>query len=154
MIRRHRQRTESATAPGHPARPVRVESPEARHGDVTVAAPRNGEATAPHNAGCCETVVPLRVAPAEIGRWSGVFRALSDPTRLRILALLSAQQRPLCVRDIVAQFPLEQPTISHHLKVLRDAGLVTAERRGLWVYYKSSPSGLMESWRAIGRLLP
>ncbi|MEW6045458.1 MAG: metalloregulator ArsR/SmtB family transcription factor [Bacillota bacterium] len=56
--------------------------------------------------------------------------------------------------DIVAQFPQGQPAISHHLKVLRGAGLVTAERRGLWVYYRVSPSGLMEAWRAIGRLMP
>lgn len=71
-----------------------------------------------------------------------------------ILALLAAQRKPLCVCDIVAQFPLEQPTISHHLKVLRQAGLVSGERRGLWVYYRLSEAGLMEAWRAIGRLIP
>lgn len=94
------------------------------------------------------------VTSSETAQWAGIFRALADPTRLGILALLAAQRRPLCVCDIVARFPLEQPTISHHLKVLRQAGLAEAERRGLWVYYRPSREGLMEAWRAIGRLIP
>ncbi|HEY8425667.1 MAG TPA: metalloregulator ArsR/SmtB family transcription factor [Limnochordales bacterium] len=109
-----------------------------------------GQSTRP----CCAPVTPARATPAELARWARIFRALADPTRLGILALLQAQQEPLCVCDIVAQFPQGQPTISHHLKVLRDAGLVTAERRGPWVYYAPAAPGLMEAWRAIGRLMP
>lgn len=104
--------------------------------------------------GCCTQVMAPNVTSSETAQWAGIFRALADPTRLGILALLAAQRRPLCVCDIVAQFPLEQPTISHHLKVLRQAGLAEAERRGLWVYYRPSAEGLMEAWRAIGRLIP
>lgn len=83
-----------------------------------------------------------------------LFRALSDPTRIGILALLAAQDEPLCVCDIVSQFPLGQPTISHHLGILRSSALVEAERRGQWVYYWVNPRGLMEAWRALARLVP
>lgn len=104
--------------------------------------------------GCCQRIVPPRVSDADLTRWASVFRALADPTRLGILALLAVQQGPLCVCDIVERFPRGQPTISHHLKVLRDAGLVRAQRDGVWVYYSASPHALMEAWRAIGRLAP
>lgn len=103
---------------------------------------------------CCQPVAPPHVPEADLVRWAAVFRALADPTRLGILALLAAQERPLCVCDIVSRFRQGQPTISHHLKLLREAGLVRAERRGVWVYYRLLPQGLMEAWRAIGRLTP
>ncbi|MEW6046297.1 MAG: metalloregulator ArsR/SmtB family transcription factor [Bacillota bacterium] len=108
----------------------------------------------PEAAGCCEPVIPAPLSAGDANRWARVFRALSDPTRLRILALLAAQDRPLCVCDIVAQFPLGQPTISHHLRILREAGLVTAERRGSWVYHSVAQRGLLEAWRAVAKLVP
>ncbi|MEW6047579.1 MAG: metalloregulator ArsR/SmtB family transcription factor [Bacillota bacterium] len=111
-------------------------------------------AVAPEMRGCCESVIRPQVSPPELARWASIFRALDDPTRLGILVLLAAQRRPLCVCDIVAYFSQGQPAIFHRLTVLRGAGLVTAERRGLWVHYRVSPSGLMEAWRAIGRLIP
>ncbi len=64
-----------------------------------------------------------------------LFRALADPHRLTILARLARAERQVCVCDITAALPLNQPAVSHHLKVLKDAGLVTSERRGTWVYY-------------------
>jgi DNA-binding transcriptional ArsR family regulator len=64
------------------------------------------------------------------------FKALADPTRIRILNLLAQSDEALCVCDIVEHFPLGQPTISHHLKVLRAARFVTAERRGTFMYYQ------------------
>ncbi|GEM_PF-199488 len=65
-----------------------------------------------------------------------VFRALADPTRVQMVSLLlGAGTSGLCVCDIVANFPLGQPTISHHLKVLKKAELVTSWKRGLWVHY-------------------
>ncbi|MFO7654294.1 MAG: arsenite methyltransferase [Candidatus Krumholzibacteriia bacterium] len=67
-----------------------------------------------------------------------VFKALGDPTRLRMLELLLEQPRPLCVCEIHARFGLAQPTVSHHLRLLREAGLVQAERRGTWVYYTAA----------------
>jgi len=64
-----------------------------------------------------------------------MFRTLADETRLEILGLLAATKESLCVCDIESHFELSQPTISHHLKVLRDAELVVSERRGTWIYY-------------------
>ena len=66
---------------------------------------------------------------------AAVLRALGDPTRLRIAAMLDREDEPLCVCHIEARFHLSQPTISHHLRVLRDVALVTTERRGTWIHY-------------------
>lgn len=64
-----------------------------------------------------------------------LLSALADPTRLGIVSMLSGLDEPLCVCEIVSEFELGQPTISHHLRVLREARLVRWEKRGLWVYY-------------------
>jgi ArsR family transcriptional regulator len=89
------------------------------------------------------------VDQAAVERAVGPLAALGDPTRLSILTLLSHHER-LCVCDIAAAFPLGQPTVSHHLRVLREAGLVDVVRRGQWAYYglrrdalKSVVSGLV-----------
>ena len=68
-----------------------------------------------------------------------LFKAFADPHRLTILATLARAQRQVCVCDLTAALPLNQPAVSHHLKVLKDAGLVTAERRGTWVHYALVP---------------
>ena len=83
-----------------------------------------------------------------------VFKALSDPTGLEIFRLIAAQSAPLCACDIVTRFHLRQPTISHHLKVLREAGLVTAERRGIWSHYAPRVEGLNLLRGAAGALAP
>ena len=67
------------------------------------------------------------------------YRALGDPTRLEILRLVAAQEGPTCVCDIVDHFELSQPTISHHLKVLREARLLTQSRIGVWSFYALDP---------------
>ncbi len=64
-----------------------------------------------------------------------LLKALADPTRLRILSLLSRHEGEVCVFEIVESFTLEQPTISHHLRILRDSGLVDCRKKGLWAYY-------------------
>lgn len=69
------------------------------------------------------------------------LKALADPTRLRMLDLLAAQPQPLCVCDITSQFRLRQPTISHHLRILREAGLISGEKRGVWSYYWATDEG-------------
>jgi ArsR family transcriptional regulator len=84
---------------------------------------------------CCAPAASTRVAPRAAVRWARVYRALGDETRLEILGLLAAAPGPICACEIEANFRLTQPTISHHLRVLREAGLVSAEKRGLWVYY-------------------
>lgn len=72
-----------------------------------------------------------------------MFKALGDPVRLRMLSLIAAHEGgESCVCDISPAFDLSQPTISHHLKVLREAGLLDSERRGTWVYYRVIPSAL------------
>jgi ArsR family transcriptional regulator, arsenate/arsenite/antimonite-responsive transcriptional repressor len=72
-----------------------------------------------------------------------VFKALGDPIRLRLLSLIGAHQGgEVCVCDLTIAFNLAQPTISHHLKVLREAGIITSERRGTWVYYRLVPAAL------------
>jgi ArsR family transcriptional regulator len=72
-----------------------------------------------------------------------VFKALADPARLRLLSLIGAREGgEVCVCDLTAAFDLTQPTISHHLKALREAGLIGCQRRGTWVYYWLVPSAL------------
>jgi len=72
-----------------------------------------------------------------------VFKALGDPVRLRLVSLIGARQGgEVCVCDLTSAFDLTQPTISHHLKVLREAGLIDSERRGTWVYYRLLPAAL------------
>lgn len=85
-------------------------------------------------AACCPPAGPVadaKVAPGFVQ----LLRALGDETRLRIVTLLASASDALCVCEIEARFDLTQPTISHHLKVLRDAGIVSAAKRGTWVYY-------------------
>ena len=88
-----------------------------------------------------------------------VFKALGDPVRLRLVSLIGAHQGgEVCVCDLTAAFDLTQPTISHHLKVLREAGIIDSERRGTWVYYWLVPTA-MERMSALlslpaGRPLP
>ncbi len=91
---------------------------------------------------CAGAEVPLDEAAA--ARHAAVLKALADPHRLRILSLLAAQppSTPLCVCEIEGAFDLSQPTISHHLRVLREAGLVSVTKRGLWHYYALAPGSL------------
>ncbi len=83
--------------------------------------------------GCC----PPSELPRELFTESAaLFRAVADPHRLTILATLARAQDDVCVCDFTGGLPLNQPTVSHHLRILREAGLVTCERRGTWVYYR------------------
>jgi ArsR family transcriptional regulator len=92
------------------------------------------------SAVCCSPgAPPLPDEQAE--RLAGCFRALGDPTRVAIVNRL-ASSGEVCVCDLVETFDLSQPTISHHLKVLREAGLVDARRRGTWAYYRVVPEAM------------
>ena len=72
-----------------------------------------------------------------------VFKALADPVRLRLVSLIGAHEGgEVCVCELTDAFDLTQPTISHHLKVLREAGIIGSERRGTWVYYRLEPAAL------------
>lgn len=70
---------------------------------------------------------------------AALLKAIADPYRLTMLATLAASDHEVCVCDFTDALPLSQPTVSHHLRILREAGLVTCERRGTWVYYELAP---------------
>jgi ArsR family transcriptional regulator, arsenate/arsenite/antimonite-responsive transcriptional repressor len=81
--------------------------------------------------------------PDQAGAFATMFKALGDPVRLRLLSMIaSAGGGEVCVCDLTGAFELTGPTISHHLKVLREAGLVDSDRRGTWVYYRLVPASL------------
>ena len=101
---------------------------------------------------CCVPVV--HHDPVGVARRAKLLAAIADPTRLGIVEMLAAiSDDALCVCDIVSGFDLGQPTISHHLKVLRDAGLVRWEKRGLWVYYSLNRETLGEIGTHIDGLI-
>jgi ArsR family transcriptional regulator len=99
--------------------------------------------TADAGEACCAQPVlaPIRLDPPRSVALADRLKALADPTRLRILDLLAAQTEQLCVCDITSQFPQNQPTISHHLRILREARLVEGEKRGVWGYYWATEEG-------------
>ncbi|MEV0032659.1 metalloregulator ArsR/SmtB family transcription factor [Nocardia sp. NPDC050793] len=105
----------------------------------------------------CE-VTPLTREPltaAAAAELAGIFKALSDPVRLRLLSLIASHAgAEACVCDISDGFDVSQPTISHHLKVLREAGLLSSERRGSWVYYRVEPAALAQLSRLLDITLP
>ncbi len=85
---------------------------------------------------------PGAVDASDRSEAASLFKALGDPHRLTILATLAREADEVCVCDFTSALPLNQPTVSHHLRVLREAGLVTSERRGTWVYYRLAPDAL------------
>ncbi|HUF53142.1 MAG TPA: metalloregulator ArsR/SmtB family transcription factor [Dehalococcoidia bacterium] len=104
-------------------------------------------ATESPQALCCpvDVIVPDDDGVAET---TAVFKALSDPTRLRILKTIS-HMSTLCECNIVPEFGLSQPTISYHLKVLREAGLITSERRGQWVWHRVNQGSVLDTVRRL-----
>jgi ArsR family transcriptional regulator len=93
---------------------------------------------------CCEPVVYPDVGPERAIRLAEVAKALGDPIRLQLIDVLRKHAGKVCVCELVPLFDVGQPTLSHHLKKLRDAGLVDSERRGLWAYYYVKPEALDE----------
>jgi ArsR family transcriptional regulator len=92
---------------------------------------------------CCAPMVREPLSDQDAKSLAGVFKALSDPVRLRLLSLIASfEGGEACVCDLTGPFDVSQPTISHHLRVLREAGLIEGERRGTWVYYWVLPDAL------------
>ncbi|MEY9835562.1 ArsR/SmtB family transcription factor [Streptacidiphilus sp. EB103A] len=92
---------------------------------------------------CCSPLVREPLGEESAADLARMFKALSDPVRLRLLSLIASHEGgEACVCDLTGPFDVSQPTISHHLKVLREAGLVGSERRGTWVYYWVLPPAL------------
>jgi ArsR family transcriptional regulator len=100
---------------------------------------------------CCP---PADVDTTDRAAAADLFKALGDPHRLAMLATLARAGDEVCVCDFTSALPLNQPTVSHHLRVLRDAELVTCERRGTWVYYRLAVDARARLASALGSLLP
>jgi ArsR family transcriptional regulator len=100
-------------------------------------------------ASCCTPMTRQRVSPEASPALAQAFKALGDPIRLRLMSMIaSAPGGEICVCDLTPAFTISGTTISHHLKVLREAGLVDAERRASWVYYRPRPA-LMRQLSAL-----
>ena len=91
-------------------------------------------------AGCCPPLAAEPLSRAQAEQVAPLLKALAEPVRLRLMSLVASHPGgEACVCDLTGAFDLSQPTISHHLKVLHEAGLISAERRGTWVYYRINP---------------
>ncbi len=93
---------------------------------------------------CCEPVVYPDIERGQAERMAAVAKALGDPIRMQLVDVLRRHAGKVCVCELVPLFDLSQPTVSYHLKVLREAGIVGSERRGLWAYYFVNPEAVEE----------
>jgi ArsR family transcriptional regulator len=93
---------------------------------------------------CCEPLVYPDVERRQAERMALIAKALGDPIRLQLVDVLRRHAGKVCVCELTPLFDVGQPTVSHHLKVLREAGIVDSERRGLWAYYYVVPDSLKE----------
>jgi ArsR family transcriptional regulator len=99
---------------------------------------------------CCPALSVAALGESQAAELAAMFKALGDPVRLRLLSLIASHPGgEACVCEISATFDVSQPTISHHLKLLRSAGLLDCERRGTWVYYWAIPSPLRQLSSAL-----
>jgi ArsR family transcriptional regulator len=113
------------------------------------------EVKAIDEATCCDAEEPSGDATAADGRIADavtLFKALSDETRLRMVQAMARSQDQLCECEIVPQFELSQSTISYHLRVLREAGIVECEKQGLWTYCRVNPRALMAAVKTLADL--
>jgi ArsR family transcriptional regulator, arsenate/arsenite/antimonite-responsive transcriptional repressor len=107
------------------------------------------EASAPTQ--CCPSVLAAPLGAVDAAELASGFSALSDPVRLRVLSILAASaEGEVCVCEFVEPLGKSQPTISHHMKILSEAGLVQGDRRGKWVWYSLNHQRLAEFRAAIG----
>jgi ArsR family transcriptional regulator len=91
---------------------------------------------------CCRPLAAPLLSDEEAGATAGLFKALGDPARVRIVNLLATSDEAVCVCELVEPLGLSQPTVSHHLKKLTDAGLLVREQRGTWAYYSLDADAL------------
>jgi ArsR family transcriptional regulator len=98
----------------------------------------------PPGEACCDPLVFPEVTTEDADRLAAVAKALSDPIRIQLVDVLRQHAGEVCVCELVPLFEVSQPTLSHHLKKLREAGIVGVERRGLWAFYYVVPDALEE----------
>ena len=104
---------------------------------------------------CCSPVTREPLSADAALRISPLLKALADPVRLRLLSLVASHQDgEACVCDLQEAFDLSQPTISHHLKVLHEVGLLDRSKRGVWVYYQVKPAALADLAALLGGVAP
>jgi ArsR family transcriptional regulator len=102
-------------------------------------------------AACCSPLSAQPLSAEQAEQVAPLLKALADPVRLRLMSLVASRQGgEACVCDLNEAFDLSQPTISHHMKVLYDAGLVDRDKRGVWVYYRARPEALASLGALIG----
>jgi ArsR family transcriptional regulator len=102
-------------------------------------------------AACCSPLSARPLSAEQAGQVAPLLKALADPVRLRLMSLVASHEGgEACVCDLNDAFDLSQPTISHHLKVLHDAGLLDREKRGVWVYYRARADALASLGALIG----
>jgi ArsR family transcriptional regulator len=94
------------------------------------------------NAICCAPVTEAPLSEREADELARAFKVLADPVRLRLLSFIASRPRETCACELVGPLDRSQPTISHHLSALHDAGLLTREKRGRWVWYRAVPERL------------
>lgn len=105
----------------------------------------------PDVAPCCPPLTERAMTAEEAERTAVMFKALGDPVRLRLFSRIASQPGEVCVCDI-SDVGVSQPTVSFHLKKLREAGLLSSERRGTWVYYRVAPSVLAALGQVLGNV--
>jgi ArsR family transcriptional regulator, arsenate/arsenite/antimonite-responsive transcriptional repressor len=107
------------------------------------------------SAACCAPLTAQPLSMEQAGQVAPLLKALADPVRLRLLSLVASHGGgEACICDLNAAFDLSQPTISHHMKVLYEAGLVDRDKRGVWVYYRVRPQALAALAALIGCPVP
>jgi ArsR family transcriptional regulator, arsenate/arsenite/antimonite-responsive transcriptional repressor len=100
---------------------------------------------------CCSPLSDSALSAEQAEQVAPLLRALADPVRLRLMSLVTSHPGgEACVCDLTSAFDLSQPTISHHLKVLHEAGLLAREKRGVWVYYRARTEALASLSALIG----
>jgi ArsR family transcriptional regulator len=102
-------------------------------------------------AACCSPLSAQPLTAEQAEQVAPLLKALADPVRLRLMSLVASREGgEACICDLNGAFDLSQPTISHHMKVLHDAGLVDRDKRGVWVYYRARPQALASLGTLIG----
>jgi len=98
---------------------------------------------------CCRPLGPAALSDEEAAATAGLFRALGDPARVKIVNLLATTVEPVCACEFEPALGLSQPTVSHHLKKLTDAGLLEREQRGKWAYFSLNPKASSQLERLV-----
>jgi ArsR family transcriptional regulator len=110
--------------------------------------------SAPTSTSCCSPVTDTTMSAEDAGRTARTLKALADPARLRLLSIIAAHDGgEACVCDLTEPVGLSQPTVSHHLRVLTEAGFVTREKRGVWAYYTLVPGAVDDLSAHLGNHL-